>query len=200
MHSSPRPARHSVHGGGRYPRSGILAVAVCGQHSDRDRRLFAGKKISSGQPEIRLVRSPRLKEQVCCSRVPGLRNAITIGVGSFPEFPASHGPSRLDRTRRWLPQRFPASRRRRTASCTTGISRRLESRGYRLLSFRLPPKRGAYIRAGEVRAHRARGKRRPRCAKRCAIALKPRPAICGKMYHIQCVRFCPRDSSSTTCR
>jgi len=37
--------------------AGILAVAFRGQHSDRDRRLSAGKKISSGQPEIRLVRS-----------------------------------------------------------------------------------------------------------------------------------------------
>jgi hypothetical protein len=64
----------------------------------------------------------RLKEQVSSGRVPCLRSAITIGVGSFPEFPKSQGPSRLDRTRRWLPQRFLASRRRRTASCTTEIS------------------------------------------------------------------------------
>src|SRR5450755_2193556 len=38
------------HGRGRHPRGGILAVAVRGQRSERDRRLFAGKKISSGQP------------------------------------------------------------------------------------------------------------------------------------------------------
>jgi DHA2 family multidrug resistance protein-like MFS transporter len=34
--------------------AGILAVAFRGQRSDRDRRLSAGKKIASGQPEIRL--------------------------------------------------------------------------------------------------------------------------------------------------
>src|ERR1700730_10714498 len=93
---------------------------------------------------IRLVWG-RLKEQVSCGRVPCHRSAITIGVGSFPEFPKSHGPSRLDRTRRWLPQRVPASKRRRTASCTTGISCHPENRGYRLWSFRLPPERGLCI-------------------------------------------------------
>jgi hypothetical protein len=41
------------------------------------------------------VRWARLKEQVSCDRVPCLRSAITIGVGSFPEFPKSHGPCRL---------------------------------------------------------------------------------------------------------
>ena len=79
------------------------------------------------------VRLGRLKEQVSCGRVPC--SAITIGVGSFPEFPKSHGPSLLDRMRRWLPQRFPASRRRRTASCTTGISCHPESQEYRLRAF-----------------------------------------------------------------
>ena len=39
----------------------------------------------------------------------------------------------------------------------------------------------------------------PPIANRCAMALKPRPATCGKTNHIQWLRLRPRDSSSTTC-
>ena len=97
------------------------------------------------QRQFSSVRLGASEEQVSCSRVPGLWSAITMGTGSFPEFPKSHGLSRLDRTRRWLLQRFPASRRRQTASCTTGISCHPENRGYRLWSFRLSPERGLCI-------------------------------------------------------
>src|SRR6201995_2919559 len=62
-----------------------------------------------------------------------LRSATTTGVGSFAEFPKSHGPSRLDRTRRWPPQRFPASRRRH-ARPEFHVIRRAKNIGYGLFA------------------------------------------------------------------
>jgi hypothetical protein len=74
------------HGRVRHPGGGILAVAFRGQRPDRDRGLSAGKKIASGQSEIRLVRSRR-----------HVAERVDVRFWIHRHRPADEGRQRLDR-------------------------------------------------------------------------------------------------------
>jgi hypothetical protein len=81
------------------------------------------------------------------------------------------------------------------------VVRRAKNIGYGLSACRQTEARAFdQARSEKVMLQVTDGPARAPSAKRCAVALKPGPAICGKMNHIQCARFRPRDSSATTCR
>jgi hypothetical protein len=80
------------------------------------------------------------------------------------------------------------------------VIRRTEDIGYGLFVCRQnKPRAFEQARSEQIISKYAMASAREPIAKRCAIGLKPRPAICGKMNHIQCDCFRPCDSSATTC-